>query len=116
MAQGDKKQIAFVIYPGLTPLDLIGPLQALAPLSRIDPSFEKPPTTLNCTIPLVASTTSVSRLLIVSPPMVRVWSRVTVTSVSPSSINAWKALLPGSPLFHLLLSVQLPLPSKAHRR
>jgi transcriptional regulator GlxA family with amidase domain len=34
------KQIAFVLYPGLTPLDLIGPLQALAPLSRIDPTFE----------------------------------------------------------------------------
>jgi len=40
MAQDDKKQIAFVLYPGLTPLDLIGPLQVLAPLSRIDPSFE----------------------------------------------------------------------------
>src|SRR5215207_3568294 len=34
------KQIAFVLYPGLTPLDLIGPLQALAPLARIDPTFE----------------------------------------------------------------------------
>jgi transcriptional regulator GlxA family with amidase domain len=34
------KQIAFVLYPGLTPLDLIGPLQTLAPLPRIDPSFE----------------------------------------------------------------------------
>jgi transcriptional regulator GlxA family with amidase domain len=34
------KQIAFVLYPGLTPLDLIGPLQTLAPLPRIDPTFE----------------------------------------------------------------------------
>jgi hypothetical protein len=25
------KQIAFVLYPGRTPLDLIGPLQTLAP-------------------------------------------------------------------------------------
>jgi transcriptional regulator GlxA family with amidase domain len=36
----ETKQIAFVVYPGLTPLDIIGPLQALAPLSRIDPSYE----------------------------------------------------------------------------
>jgi transcriptional regulator GlxA family with amidase domain len=36
----EKRQLAFVLYPGLTPLDLIGPLQALAPLPRIDPSFE----------------------------------------------------------------------------
>ena len=36
----DTRQIAFVLYPGLTPLDLIGPLQTLAPLSRIDPTFE----------------------------------------------------------------------------
>jgi transcriptional regulator GlxA family with amidase domain len=36
----DTKQIAFVLYPGLTPLDLIGPLQTLAPLPRIDPTFE----------------------------------------------------------------------------
>ena len=35
-----QKQIVFVLYPELTPLDLIGPLQALAPLPRIDPSFE----------------------------------------------------------------------------
>jgi transcriptional regulator GlxA family with amidase domain len=34
------KQIAFVLYPGLTPLDLIGPLQALSPLARIDPTYE----------------------------------------------------------------------------
>ena len=36
----DTRQIAFVLYPGLTPLDLIGPLQTLAPLPRIDPTFE----------------------------------------------------------------------------
>jgi transcriptional regulator GlxA family with amidase domain len=36
----DKKQLAFVVYPGLTPLDLIGPLQTLAPLPRIDSVFE----------------------------------------------------------------------------
>jgi transcriptional regulator GlxA family with amidase domain len=40
MAPVDKKQLAFVVYPGLTPLDLIGPLQALAPLPRIDATFE----------------------------------------------------------------------------
>jgi len=34
------RQIAFVLYPGLTPLDLIGPLQTLAPLPRIEPSFD----------------------------------------------------------------------------
>ena len=36
----DKKQIALVLYPGLTPLDLVGPLQALAALPRADPTFE----------------------------------------------------------------------------
>jgi transcriptional regulator GlxA family with amidase domain len=40
MSADDRKQIAFVLYPGLTPLDLIGPLQTLAPLPRIDPTFE----------------------------------------------------------------------------
>jgi transcriptional regulator GlxA family with amidase domain len=40
MNTADIKQIAFVLYPGLTPLDLIGPLQTLAPLPRIDPTFE----------------------------------------------------------------------------
>ena len=40
MTANDRKQIAFVLYPGLTPLDLIGPLQTLAPLPRIDPTFE----------------------------------------------------------------------------
>lgn len=34
------KRIAFVLYPGLTPLDLIGPLQALAAVPRVDPAFE----------------------------------------------------------------------------
>jgi transcriptional regulator GlxA family with amidase domain len=34
------KRIAFVLYPGLTPLDLVGPLQALAALPRVDPTFE----------------------------------------------------------------------------
>jgi len=36
----ETKQIAFVLYEGLTPLDLIGPLQTLAPLPRIDPTFD----------------------------------------------------------------------------
>ena len=36
----DTKKIAFVLYPGLTPLDLIGPLQVLTGVPRIDPSFE----------------------------------------------------------------------------
>ena len=35
-----KKQLAFLLYPGLTPLDVVGPLQTLAPLPRIDPTFE----------------------------------------------------------------------------
>jgi transcriptional regulator GlxA family with amidase domain len=36
----EKKQIACVLYDGLTALDLVGPLQALAALPRIDPAFE----------------------------------------------------------------------------
>lgn len=40
MTASDTKQIAFVLYPGLTPLDLIGPLQTFAPLPLIDPTFE----------------------------------------------------------------------------
>jgi hypothetical protein len=40
MTTAEQKQIAFVLYPGLTPLDLVGPLQALAPLPRVDPTFE----------------------------------------------------------------------------
>ena len=37
MTANDKKQFSFVLYPGLTPLDLIGPLRALATLPRVDP-------------------------------------------------------------------------------
>src|SRR5262245_53813255 len=40
MPTTDKKLLAFVIYPGLTPLDLIGPLQVLGALPRIDPTFD----------------------------------------------------------------------------
>jgi transcriptional regulator GlxA family with amidase domain len=40
MTTSETKQVAFVLYPGLTPLDLIGPLQTLSPLPRIDPTFE----------------------------------------------------------------------------
>lgn len=40
MSAEAKKQIAFVLYPGLTPLDLIGPLQALSAVPRVDPSYE----------------------------------------------------------------------------
>jgi transcriptional regulator GlxA family with amidase domain len=40
MTDNATKTIAFVLYPGLTPLDLIGPLQALSALPRIDPAFE----------------------------------------------------------------------------
>ncbi|HEU0236165.1 MAG TPA: DJ-1/PfpI family protein [Candidatus Limnocylindrales bacterium] len=32
--------IAFVLYPGLTALDLVGPLQVLAELERFDPRFQ----------------------------------------------------------------------------
>ena len=35
-----KKQIAFVLYPGLTPLDLVGPLQVLAGVPQADSSYE----------------------------------------------------------------------------
>ena len=40
MTAADTKTIAFVLYTGLTPLDLIGPLQVLSALPRIDPTFE----------------------------------------------------------------------------
>ncbi|KQV23743.1 MULTISPECIES: DJ-1/PfpI family protein [unclassified Kitasatospora] len=33
------KTIAFVVYPGLTPLDLVGPLQVLSALASLDPSY-----------------------------------------------------------------------------
>lgn len=36
----EKKQLAFVLYAGLTPLDLVGPLQALSAMPRVDPQFE----------------------------------------------------------------------------
>ena len=35
-----ERQIALVLYPGLTPLDLVGPLQALSALPRADPTYE----------------------------------------------------------------------------
>ncbi|MFF8592819.1 DJ-1/PfpI family protein [Streptomyces sp. NPDC015220] len=34
------KTLAFVLYPGITPLDLVGPLQVLSALAQIDPTFE----------------------------------------------------------------------------
>lgn len=34
------KTFAFVLYPGITPLDLVGPLQVCSVLSQIDPSYE----------------------------------------------------------------------------
>ncbi|MFF5979445.1 DJ-1/PfpI family protein [Streptomyces olindensis] len=34
------KTIAFVLYPGLTPLDLVGPLQVMAGMATVDPSFD----------------------------------------------------------------------------
>jgi transcriptional regulator GlxA family with amidase domain len=34
------KTLAFVLYPGITPLDLVGPLQVLSALAQFDPSFE----------------------------------------------------------------------------
>src|SRR5262245_17965474 len=40
MTATDRKQLAFVLYQGLTPLDLIGPLQVLGALPVIDPTFE----------------------------------------------------------------------------
>lgn len=36
----EPKQIAFVLYPGLTPLDLVGPLQVLTTLSHFAPHFK----------------------------------------------------------------------------
>ncbi|WP_410667422.1 DJ-1/PfpI family protein [Amycolatopsis sp. cmx-4-68] len=35
----EQKTIAFVVYPGLTPLDLVGPLQVLSALAQLDPAF-----------------------------------------------------------------------------
>lgn len=34
------KTIAFVLYPGLTVLDLVGPLQVISALSKINPQFQ----------------------------------------------------------------------------
>ncbi|WP_067510077.1 DJ-1/PfpI family protein [Actinoplanes sp. TFC3] len=34
------KTIAFVLYPGITPLDLVGPLQVLSALAEFDRSFD----------------------------------------------------------------------------
>ncbi|MCR6489271.1 DJ-1/PfpI family protein [Amycolatopsis sp. OK19-0408] len=35
----EQKTLAFVVYPGLTPLDLVGPLQVLSALAQIDPGY-----------------------------------------------------------------------------
>ena len=37
MPEPSTKQIAIVLYPGLTPLDLVGPLQALSAIPRVHP-------------------------------------------------------------------------------
>lgn len=37
---GEQKELAFVLYPGLTPLDLVGPLQILSALSHFAPQFK----------------------------------------------------------------------------
>ena len=36
----EPKQIALVLYPGLTPLDLVGPLQVLSTLARVTPQLK----------------------------------------------------------------------------
>jgi transcriptional regulator GlxA family with amidase domain len=36
---GDQREIAFVLYPGLTVLDLVGPLQVLTMLQRLAPGY-----------------------------------------------------------------------------
>ncbi len=35
----EQKTLAFVVYPGLTPLDLVGPLQVLSALAQLDPGY-----------------------------------------------------------------------------
>ncbi len=35
----EQKTIAFVVYPGLTPLDLVGPLQVLSVLAQLDRTY-----------------------------------------------------------------------------
>ena len=39
----DIKTIAFVLYPGLTPLDLIGPLQVMSGLEVVEATFGMQP-------------------------------------------------------------------------
>ena len=39
MTENRTKTVAFVLYPGLTPLDLVGPLQLLNGLGMADPDF-----------------------------------------------------------------------------
>lgn len=39
MSQDQPKTVAFVLYPGLTPLDIIGPLQAFGSLGIFTPEF-----------------------------------------------------------------------------
>jgi hypothetical protein len=36
----DTKTIAFVLYPGITPLDMVGPLQALSVFAAFDPGYQ----------------------------------------------------------------------------
>lgn len=38
-AEAERRTIAFVVYPGFTPLDLVGPLQVLGVLEMVNPSF-----------------------------------------------------------------------------
>jgi transcriptional regulator GlxA family with amidase domain len=40
MTDGTTKQIALILYPGLTPLDLVGPLQGISAIPRVDPTYE----------------------------------------------------------------------------
>ena len=35
----DTRTIAFVLYPGLTPLDLVGPLQVMSGLEVVEAAF-----------------------------------------------------------------------------
>src|SRR3954470_1081659 len=39
---GDERLIAFVLYPGLTVLDIVGPLQVLTMLQRLPPAAHRP--------------------------------------------------------------------------
>src|SRR4051795_3018171 len=40
---GDEPEIAFVLYPGLTVLDTVGPLQVLTMLQRLAPAYRPVP-------------------------------------------------------------------------